>query len=201
MRSWRASIDTPHALVAALHIRDAAALDVVGATPGTPAVPPLEPAVALDPQLVPHATWAAAAAWSGWWGSMLNRHPEFRGVPPLVPDPFPELDVDLRALIGVGQPAADQWFNARKHEDIEELRRTGRPGPFIDLNGIVRGVEEELGRTAAPFDLVISVLPVAGLWGSRVRRDHVLISRTLSRHRGGVQAFLEPVVRELAQEP
>lgn len=205
MRSWRASIDTPHALVAALHIRDAAALDVVGSTPGTPAVPPLEPAVEPDYALTRIATDAAAAAWVGWWESMVDRHPEFSGVPPLVADPVPALDPDLHALIGLGLPAADAWFSADKRRGLDELRATGGRLPVggvgSGLGELVREVEAQLGRAAAPFDLLISVLPVAGLWGRRARRDHVLISRALSDYRAGLQALLEPVIAELAQEP
>lgn len=192
-RSWQATVDMPSALVAALYLGDASGLqaraDIV--------VPPLEPRVDHDGALVPYATEHAAAAWDLWWGGLLERHPEFRGVPPLVPDPFPELHVDLRALIGVGLPGADAWFRARKREYIELIRREGRPR-MPAVGEVVRQVEGELGRVAAPFDLLISVLPVAGVWGSRVCRDHVLVSRALSGYDAGFAAFLEPVVRELA---
>lgn len=194
----------PNALVAALHMRDAAVLDVFDPVPGTVAVPPLDPAVEPNADLVPHATARAAAAWRDWWESLLNRHPEFQGVPPLVPDPFPELDADLRALIGIGLPAADAWFETEKRRERAELRSTRWPSLHAvdtDFGDIVRGVEAELGRTAEPFDLLISILPVAGLWGRRVRRDHVLMSRALADHRAGLRTLLEPVVRELAQEP
>lgn len=165
-------------------------------------MPPLEPAVDLDARLAPYATERAAAAWSEWWESLLNRHPEFRGVPPLVADPGPALDADLRALIGNGLPAADAWFTADKHRNLER-RRSSPPPSALGLAGglgqIVRDVEAELGRPAEPFDLVISILPVSRLWGGRARRDHVLISRALSDYRAGYEALLEPVVHELAQ--
>jgi hypothetical protein len=193
--SWQVTSDTPHTLVAALHLRDAAGLEVVTDA----VVPQLEPTVALDAALVPYATAAAAAEWSRWWESLLDRHPEFRGVPPLVPDPFPELAVELRALIGTGLPAADAWFAGREREDHAELRRSGGRFPQLGVGDVVREVELGQARRAAPFDLLIRVLPVAGLWGRRVRQDHVLVSRALSRHTPGFEAFLEPVIRELAR--
>jgi hypothetical protein len=191
--SWQATVDMPSTLVAALYLRDACGLEVVADV----AVPPLEPGVQYDGALVPYATGQAAAAWGPWWDGLLERHPEFRGVPPLVPDPFPELPVDLRALIGVGLPGAEAWFDARKREDIEVIRREGRPR-MPAVGEVVGQVEGELGRAAAPFDLLISVLPVTGLWGRRARRDHVLVSRALAGHDAGFAAFLEPVVRDLA---
>jgi hypothetical protein len=183
----------PLALVTALYLRDASGLQARSDI----AVPPLEPRVDFDGELIPYATEQATAAWGPWWDGLLDRHPEFQGVPPLVPDPFPELPVDLRALIGIGLRGADTWFDARKREDIEVIRREGRPRTPA-VGEVVRHIEGELGHPAAPFDLLISVLPVTGVWGSRVRRDHVLISRALSGYEAGFAAFLEPVVRELA---
>jgi hypothetical protein len=116
----------PAALVAALYLRDASGLEV-GADI---AVPPLEPRVDYDSALAPYATEQAAAAWGPWWGGLLERHPEFRGVPPLVPDPFPELAVDLRVLIAIGLPAADAWFqapNARTSRRSAARASRGRP--------------------------------------------------------------------------
>lgn len=191
--SWQATTDMPAALVSALYLRDACGLQVHTDHP----VPPLEPIVDYDVALVPYATEQAAAAWGPWWDGLLDRHPEFRGVPPLIPDPFPELPVDLRALIAVGLPGADAWFQARKREDIEVIRSEGRPR-MPAVGEVVRQVEGELGHAAAPFDLLISILPVTGLWSSRARRDHVLVSRALSGYDAGFAAFLEPVVRELA---
>jgi hypothetical protein len=185
----------PSALVAALYLRDAGGLEVSAEI----AVPPLDPVVDYDGALVPHATEAAAVAWVPWWEGLLERHPEFRGVPPLVPDPFPELPVDLRALIGIGLPAADAWFEARKREDLQVLQRHGRPPALLaPVREIVGEVEGELGRPAAPFDLLISILPVSGVWGRRVRREHVLVSRSLIGYADGFATLLEPVVRELA---
>lgn len=317
-QSWQATIDTPHALVAALHLRDAAGLDVAtggwfdagpgrGSQPGRgsdrgadqdpassapaldesdfrpggfgpssarlygylrgrpepgddpagpderfggdgggsgsgegrggdagrgdqpdpalagfealgrevtrdPVVPPLDPAVPYDAALVPYATATAAEAWRTWWSSLLNRHPEFRGVPPLVPDPFPELPIDLRALIGIGLSRADAWFNDRKARELDRLRQASseaaradaaarhhRRAHALPLGGVVRQVEREQGHSAAPFDLLISILPVHGRWAARVRRDHVLISGGLADYDAGVTAFLGPVVRDLAQ--
>ena len=191
--SWQAITDMPSALVVALHLRDAAGLEVRSDT----AVPPLYPEVGRDGALAPYATAQAAEAWTPWWDGLLERNPEFRGVPQLVPDPLPRLPEDLRALIATGLRAADTWFTARKREDIEVIRREGRPR-MPKVIDVVKEVEQELGHRAAPFDLLISILPVAGMWAKRVRRDHVLVSRELSGFDAGFEAFLEPVVRDLA---
>ena len=189
--SWLATLDMPPALAAALYLRDASGLKVKTDF----AVPPLEPRVDRDSALIAHATEQTAQAWDVWWSGLLERNPEFRGVPPLVPDPLPELPADLRALISTGLPNSDAWFRARKHEFIEDQRegRARRP-----VRKIVAQVEADLGRMAASFDLLISILPVTGVWGSRVRHDHVLISRALSCQDAEFADFLEPVIRELA---
>lgn len=193
--SWQTITDTPATLVMALYLRDAAGLEVRAEV----MAPPLDPPVDRDSALAPYATEAAAAAWGPWWDGLLKRHPEFRGVPPLVPDPIPALPADLRELIARGLPAAQAWFNARKREDLEVLRRHGRPpGLFNPVHELVKQVEEELGRAAAAFDLLISILPVQGRWGRRVDRTHVALSRGLIEYVEGAAAFLEPVVRELA---
>jgi hypothetical protein len=101
-------------------------------------------------------------------------------------------------LIEVERRTAEAWCDARKREDLDQLRATGRP-LTLPIGKVVQEVEREQGRTAAPFDLLISILPVYGIWGRRVRRDHVLISRELSREAAEVEAFLAPVVRELAE--
>jgi hypothetical protein len=190
-RSWLATLDMPPALAAALYLRDASGLKVKTDF----AVPQLEPRVDCDSALIAHATEQAAEGWDAWWSGLLERNPEFRGVPPLVPDPLPELPADLRALISIGLPGSQAWFRARKHEFIED-QREGRPRRPVGK--IVKQVEADLGRAAAPFDLLISILPVAGVWGSRVRHDHVLISRALSCQDTEFATFLEPVIRELA---
>ena len=190
--SWLATLDMPPALATALYLRDASGLKEAGTAS---AVPPLDPRVDRDAALIAHATEQAAEAWNVWWSGLLERNPEFRGVPPLVPDPLPELPTDLRALISLGLPGSNAWFRARKHEFIEDQRegRSRRP-----VGKIVKQVEADLGHAAAPFDLLISILPVTGLWGSRACPDHVLISRALSCEETEFVAFLEPVIRELA---
>ena len=183
----------PSALVVALHLRDAAGLDVRSDV----VVPRLLPSVIHDGALEPYATAQAAEAWTPWWDGLLERGQELRGVPLLLSDPPPDLPEDLRALIATGLPAANAWFAARKREDIEVIRRAGRPR-MPNVVEVVKEVEQELGHRAAPFDLLISILPVTGMWAKRVRRDHVLVSRELSGFDAGFEAFLEPVVRELA---
>jgi hypothetical protein len=186
--------DMPRPLLIALHVRDAAGLEVRSDV----VVPQLVPEVPLDGALAPYATGAAAAQWGDWWESLLERPAEFNRLPPLLVDRVPPLPEQLRALIEVELPAAEAWFDARKREDHDQLRRTGRP-PLLPVGEVVRQVEREQGHEAAPFDLSISILPVYGRWGRWVRRDHVLVSRGLGSQAAEFEAFLAPVVRELAE--
>jgi hypothetical protein len=162
-------------------------------------VPPLDPAVPLDCALVPYATEAAAGLWGDWWESLLDRHPEVDGVPPLLRDTLPLLPEPLRPLLAAGLDAANAWYAEREREDFDERRFGDRFGAALPIGGIVREIERELGRPAAPFNLLISIVPVKGVWGRRVRFDHVMISKALCREAGGFAAFIEPVVRELAE--
>jgi hypothetical protein len=57
---------------------------------------------------------------------------------------------------------------------------------------LVAEVERDLGRQAAAFNLQIDVLPVEGVWGSRARVDHVLVSRELHGDHAAFRAFLTP---------
>jgi hypothetical protein len=82
----------PWQLMIALHVRDAAGLEVRSDV----VVPQLVPEVPLDGALVPYATEDAAAQWGEWWDSLLDRHPEFGGLPPLLVDRFPALPEHLR---------------------------------------------------------------------------------------------------------
>lgn len=189
----------PQSLVIALHLRDAAGLDVVADA----VVPPLEPAVSLDAALVPYATEQAVAQWAQIWHSMLDKHPEFAEVPPVFAEPLSGLPPALTALVQAGLPNALEWFHAIKREDLQYLRASGgrpgrRMGVGLGIGEFVRRIEQERGREAAPFMLRISLLPVAGTWARRVRHDHVLLSRSMCEDEGACEAFLDPVLRDLA---
>jgi hypothetical protein len=105
-------------------------------------------------------------------------------VPPLEP----RVNHDAALIPHVTEQAAEAW----------DLWWSGLLEARRPVGKIVAQVEGELGRAAAPFDLLISILPVTGVWGSRMRHDHVLISRAMSRQDTEFAAFLEPVIRELA---
>ena len=197
--SWQVRTDLAQPLVIALHLRDAAGLDVAADA----VVPPLEPAVPLDAALVPYATEQAAAQWAQVWQSMLDNHPEFSGVPPVFAEPLHGLPAALTALAKAGLPNALAWFHACKQEDLQYLRASGgrpgrRMGVGLGIGELVRRIEQDNGREALPFTLRISLLPVAGIWARRVRHGHVLLSRSMCEDEAACEAFLDPVLRDLA---
>jgi hypothetical protein len=197
--SWQVRINLAQPLVIALHLRDAAGLDVAADA----VVPPLEPAVPLDAALVPYATEQAAAQWTQVWQSLLDGHPEFSDAPSVFAEPLHGLPAALTALAEAGLPNALAWLDACRQEDLQFLRASGgrpgrRMGRGLGITELVRRIEQENGREAVPFTLRISLLPVAGNWARRVRREHVLLSRSICEDEAACEAFLEPVLRDLA---
>lgn len=194
--SWRASESMPQALMTALYLRDAAGLDVRVAT----IVPPLDPAVDLDARLALFATEHAARDWAEWWEALLDPHPEIGGIPLVVLDPIltTNLGGDLRRLIEAGYHDAQIWLSERSRAYAQE-RTHGPHSDRILITHVTRAVEQRLGRRAAPFRLRISVLPVEGVWGRRVRPGHALVSRRLRADGEAFRAFIEPVIEELAE--
>lgn len=189
--SWSATAGTPVGLVVALYVRDAAGLDVRHAH----GIPPLDPAVPVDAALAPLATIAAAAAWPAWWAAELDAD----GDPlDLVLERAAAVDPELGLLADACSATANRWLRERNREHVESLRpRSGGRRP-MPLNDAVAAVESARGRRAEPFRLKISVLPVAGPWGTRVRADSVLVGRHLFGDAERYRAFLDPIVRELA---
>jgi hypothetical protein len=194
--SWRASEGMPQALMTALYLRDAAGLDVHVNT----VVPPLEPHVDLDARLALYATGPAARDWTDWWESLLDPHPEISGVPLLVLDPIVSADVsgDLRWLIDAGYHDAQAWLSERSRTYAQERIHSPHSDRIL-ITHITRAAEQRLGRRAAPFRFRVSVLPVEGAWGRRVRPEHVLVSSRLRADGDAFRAFVEPVIEELAE--
>jgi hypothetical protein len=193
--SWQASEGMPQALMTALYLRDAAGLEVRAAT----VVPPLEPRVDLDAGLALYATEDAASDWVDWWESFLDPHPEVSGVPQVLLAPLFELELsgDLRRLIEAGHDDAQSWLHERAHEYVQRRIREPHSNRIL-ITLVTREVEKRLGRRAAPFRLRVSVLPVEGEWGRRVRSGHVLVSNHLRADVEAFRAFIEPVIEDLA---
>ena len=185
--SWLMFVDEPWVLVMALYLRDVAGLTPVH---DGPVLPPLDPFVPAEPAGVDVA--AASAQWSAWWSDALR----VGDVAELVPPGFPAFDhaPELQALLRRHFAAANGWAAQRKREHVPLA-----VGPeAADLGGLVRAVEVELGRTAAPFELRITELPVAGkeLWV--LAADDVVVSRALFADAAEFLHRLAPVVRALA---
>jgi hypothetical protein len=195
---WRATADLPFPLMQALFVRDAALLKPGPGTDPDTVIPQLDPLVPPDDRLVRLVTEATSGRWCAWWESLLERHPEFAGLPPLLPERLAELPADLYELIRLVSGEAHAYCEARKRELIlDPVGRGGRLTP--PLGPVVDRVARELGHACAPFDLLISVLPVCGIWGRRVTRSHLLISRQMAQHPPEFEVFLAPVVRDLAE--
>jgi hypothetical protein len=183
-------IESPQGLLVGFFVRDAAGLH-----PRTEfAMPPLVPTVEIRASLAPLAVPEASEQWARWWERELARQegPE-RGF--FAPDARfgdgPELDALVRAC----SEDAARWCNARRAEEAEDMWRDEPSGPEGD---VVRAVEQEIGRKARPFELIVTELPVVGAVGRRVSPRNVVVSRALRQDAAAYRRWLTPVVRELA---
>ncbi|HEV3172716.1 MAG TPA: hypothetical protein VGZ32_20385 [Actinocrinis sp.] len=192
---WQASEGMPQPLMTALYLRDAAGLDVRVDT----VVPPLEPTVDLDAGLAMYATEQAAHDWAAWWETFFDTSAELLGPPMVVLDPMlaSEVGVDLLRLIEAGYEDSQRWLSDQARAYAQERVREPHSDRVL-ITDITREAERRLGHRAAPFRLRISILPVEGVWGRRVRPEHVLASRHLRANAEAFRAFIEPVIDELA---
>lgn len=193
---WQASEGMPQPLMTALYLRDAAGLDVRVDT----VVPPLTPAVDLDARLALYATEQAALDWAPWWDTFLDAPAELLGPPMVMLDSILEAQVgiDLLRLIEAGYDDAQRWLSDQARAYAQERVREPHSHRIL-ITDITREAERRLGHRAAPFRLRISVLPVEGAWGRRVRPEHVLASRRLRADTEAFRAFIEPVIDDLAE--
>jgi hypothetical protein len=192
---WQASEGMPQPLMTALYLRDAAGLDVRVDT----VVPPLEPAVDLDAGLAMYATEQAARDWAAWWETFFDTRAELLGPSMVVLDPIlaTEVGIDLLRLIEAGYDDSQRWLSDQARAYAQERVREPHSDRVL-IADVTREAERRLGRRAAPFRLRISILPVEGVWGRRVRSEHVLVSRHLRADTEAFRAFIEPVIDDLA---
>lgn len=193
---WQASEGMPQPLMTALYLRDAAGLDVRVDT----VVPPLEPAVDLDARLAMYATEQAARQWAAWWETFFDARTELLGPPMVVLDPMlaTQVGADLLRLIEAGYADSQRWLSDQARAYAQERVREPHSDRTL-ITDITREAERRLGHRAAPFRLRISILPVEGAWGRRVRPEHVLASRHLRADTEAFRAFIEPVIEDLAE--
>lgn len=183
--SWLIRIDTPVGLLMGLYLRDAAGLQPVVAVE----VPAVVPAVAIRADLAPLAVPAASVQWARWWDQELARQ-DGPGRGFFRPDRGFK-GAELGALVDACHDDAARW-SADRHHEASPLRTPGSE------NGLVAAVEAEIGRRARPFELTITVLPVAGSAGWRVSAGHVVVSRAFRTDQAAYRPWLTQVLRELA---
>lgn len=176
-----------------LYVRDAAGLT----GPADYVVPALAPAVQLRADLAPHATSGAAEDWQRWWAARLERlgsRPEPGTTPAGAP---PEPGTDLRVLFNTVIDEANAWWRERRTEYVERTTGTAARLAKGHAGETVARIERELGRTSAPFELTVKLLPMDRKWGRRIHPTLVLASERLWFDPEARDRFLDPIVRTL----
>ena len=205
--SWRIGIDQPELLVIGLFVRDVAGLKSRHSW-----LPHCAPGVARD---IGEGSAAAAQQWDLWWDRSISTNwngpdqsqEQLAGMWWRSPD-FESLQSApaLQEIVARHFDNARQWATDRKQEHIELMIGTPDPRPFdrgprggrgLDETRLVAGLERNLGRRAQPFQLRITVIPVAGkeLW--QLDPHHVLLTDELLRDSVGYRGRITPVLQTL----
>lgn len=189
--SWQGSEGSSWPLAVALFIRDVYALSAT--LPFF--VPPMDPQVPEHiPVVGPAGDSTLAGEWAVWFDSLVHSRASIHepaGL--LLQERSPAFRQAVENQLEPAVAAADS-FRSSEHSDM--VRRT--KGHALMLPKLVRSIEKEVGHRAAPFDLEIRVLPVAGLWAHQVAPQRVLTNRTTLASPEGMRRLLGPIVRELA---
>jgi hypothetical protein len=200
--SWRISIDEPPVLRLALYLREIYQLPA-RTDPEIPALdppasawpawsrrpPPLEPM-----QLTSIEREAASIQWARWWkhavqvGSSAMRE--------LTPPSFKSFShvPELRALLVRHYTQALLWADA--FADDPRLKRD-HLAPGTRLTELVHELESAAGRTARPFELRITVIPVRTKHAWILDPGHLLITHHLIADDENVLDWLRPKIRAL----
>lgn len=161
--SWQVSVGAEgHTTTFALWVRDVEAVDV----PPSPLVPgPLDVDDLPPPAGEPHDP-RLGAEWLAWWKSLVLTHT----TSPVPPDDDAEPAYDTPDPLGLARLPALRPVVARRWPEFQEwqVARRRTHGTFTDrrppgdprIGEVVREVEAELGRRAAPFHLTFTLLPV-----------------------------------------
>lgn len=179
------------AMAVALWLRDASGM----APDLDPAVPPLEPAVAVRPDLAALAGPRAVAQWTGLWlGLWEGRLDSSAVVGKLGPPGFELLDrsPELRELFAAGFPDAVRWSTA--HRPLAPSAPGRRPRVPLEPSAVVKQLETELGRQARDFEFAITVLPVAGRVFWQLPDGVLAVSENLVRDGRAFSALLYDVL-------
>lgn len=190
-RGWRGTEGASWSLSVALYIRD-----VYGLAATKPFfVPPMTPQVPEHiPVTGPTGGSALADEWGQWFDALVRSRASIHdGAGLLLEDLSPAFRYAVENQLPQASEAAER-FRASDGQDF--ARRWKADGPI--LNKVVRAVEKELGRKAAPFDLEIRILPVAGTWLHQVAPGYVLMNRGIQSDAAAMHRLLGPVIRGLA---
>jgi hypothetical protein len=192
--SWQISTDQPQPLVIGLFIRDVARVPSRNSW-----LPPASPAV---PRAGDQAPDVAGQQWDDWWNQALREERQTDGAdwPPdlrfwWTPPAFESLHAapELQVIVVAHFFDAVRWSNDRHQEHGATMQ--GRGG-LLETK-LVRDMELALARTARPFHLRITEIPVHGEQFWQLRTDHVLVSAALLRDAAQYRQRLMPVVEAL----
>ena len=205
--SWEIVIDQPEPLVIGLFVRDVAGLKSRHSW-----LPHCEPDIA---RANGEGSALAAHQWDLWWDRSISNNwngpdqsqEHLAGMWWIPPD-FESLQSfpALQEVVASHFDNARQWARDRKQEHIELMIGTPDPRPFhrgrrggrgLDHTRLVAGLERDLGRGVQPFELGITVIPVAGkeLW--RLDPHHVLLTDELLSNSAEYRARITPILQAL----
>lgn len=181
-------------LVLALYVRDALQLRPMI----IPTIPPLEPAVEPTDDLPRDGLdqEQLSADWTDWWRELLAAESDthrFRTVSSLGSAATMPSSGALRDVVDPLFETAAGWSHARKIE-LKEI---------VTLPDLMHA-EQDVVKHAKPwwrkrrqFNLRITELPVTGMHGWRVQKEHVIVTRQLYTSQSDYKRWLEPIVKEL----
>jgi hypothetical protein len=205
--SWQIGMDQPENLVIGLFVRD-----VAGLKSRHTWLPHCSPGIA---RANGEGSAVAAHQWDLWWDKSLSTtwngpgqsQEQLAGMWSREPD-FESLQSApaLKEIVARHFDNARQWATDRKQEYIELMIGTPDTRPFhrgrrggrgLFETRLVAGLERNLGRRAQPFQLRITVIPVAGkeLW--QLDPHHVLLTDDLLRDSVEYRRRITPVVQAL----
>jgi hypothetical protein len=189
--SWRISVGDREALAISLWLRDAS-----GMTPDLdPAIPPLDPPVAVRPDLAALAVPQAVAQWTGLWiGLWEGRLEEWFVLGKIGPPGFELLSQSphLKDLTAAGFEDAVLW--SVRHRPFRSESPT-QPTPAERLPGqVVKELEKAAGRPSRAVALDVRILPVAGRVFWLLPKGQLVVSEHLARDLPAFRALLHDVL-------
>jgi hypothetical protein len=107
----------------------------------------------------------------------------------------PEPGTALRALFDAVVDEAHEWHRKRFEEFRDRRLRQRDHGGTVGRT--VKRIEQELGRTSAPFSLRVLMLPLERKWGRRMEADLIVVSEQLWYDEDACDLFLDRILRTL----